>query len=73
MDVQLESLWVEMEALGKQIVPLIEGEKKVSDLVSEIEKFLREERGKQTRLEGKLSPCPAPHTFSVRSPQPLCE
>lgn len=41
--------------------------------MSETGKAAQDEQGKEDRLEGKLLPCPAPRTFTIRCSKHLSE
>lgn len=60
------ALQIEVGTLGKQNESVGE---QGSGLMSETRNLLHNERGQQTRLEGKLPLCPAPHTFTARCPE----
>lgn len=65
LSVYLESLLIVIEVLVKQNGPMGR-EQKDSGLLFDIMNLLHDEKGKQTRLGGRLMPCPAPCTFSAR-------
>lgn len=64
------ALQIEVETLGKQNEPVRE---QGSGLMSETRNLLHNERGQQTRLQGRLPLCPAPRTFTARCPEHFCE
>lgn len=67
---QVESL--QNRVLEKQKEPA-GGEQHTSGLMSETGDLPHDEKGKQNRLEDKLPPRPAPHTFTARHPEHLRE
>jgi hypothetical protein len=65
LGVHLESLWIEVEMLGKQ-KGTVGGEQHSSGLLNEIRDLPHNGSRKQTSLEGKLLP---QHTFTARQPE----